>query len=105
VVRAVALRDECLSKGRQFASNLHGILSQIEGLDPPPEAAPLQTRFLVAARTPVATVDDAVAELEAGTLECGAALNSRIYGLESTERAEAALDELSSLGYAPVAAE
>jgi hypothetical protein len=92
--------DECSSMGRQFGSDLHAVVSQVDALEPPPDAEPIQARFLVAARESVATVDDAVDDLEAGTLECGRDLNRRIYGLESTARAEQAIEELAAKGYA-----
>jgi hypothetical protein len=44
-------------------------------------------------------VDRAADDADAGTLHCGMAMNRRIYGLASTQRAEDALQELREKGY------
>jgi hypothetical protein len=44
-------------------------------------------------------VDKAVRDVETGKVSCGRPMNSRIYGLPSTQRAVDVLDELKPEGY------
>jgi hypothetical protein len=95
----VAPHAGCAAEARRFAETLHEIVADVEALEPPAEVESLHERFLSAAKESVDQVDEAVAEVEAGTLTCGQPLNRRIYGLPSTERAQAVITELVEKGY------
>jgi hypothetical protein len=55
--------------------------------------------FVSAAKESVRAVDIAVRDVETGKVSCGRPMNSRIYGLPSTQRAVDVLDELKPEGY------
>jgi hypothetical protein len=74
--------------------NLHNIVVAVASLRPPRAIQSLQDRFLSAARQTVEEVDDAVKNVQAGTLSCGMPMSRRIYGLPSTLRTQKVLDEL-----------
>ena len=92
-------RATCAAKARRFHAALEQIVAQVERLKAPQEIAALQARFVREARVSVALVGRAAADVAAGRLACGQPLNRRIYGLPSTERAEAVLEELQRRGY------
>jgi len=92
-------QEQCAERARRFHIALAGIVSDVEALTPPEDVAALQERFLVAARESVDEVGRVVERVEAGELRCGDELNSALYGLPSTERANAVLPELESKGY------
>jgi hypothetical protein len=75
------------------------LVDRVEGLSPPEEVAQLQRQFVDDARESIWTVGEAADEVGAGTLHCGRSMNRRIYGLPSTERAEAVLGEYAKRGY------
>ena len=62
-------------------------------------AGSLQHRFVSAAKESVRAVDIAVRDVETGKVSCDRPMNSRIYGLPSTQRAVDVLDELKPEGY------
>jgi hypothetical protein len=99
VVEPGAPQTICLERARQFDRALHNIVLEVDSLQPPESVQSLQDRFVSEARKSVAAVDDAVEDVDAGTLTCGMPMNRRIYGLPSTERAEAVLIELGKRGY------
>jgi hypothetical protein len=92
-------KKTCLARTREFDRNLHNIVVAVASLRPPRAIQSLQDRFLSAARQTVEEVDDAVKNVQAGTLTCGTPMNRRIYGLPSTLRAQKVLDELGKRGY------
>jgi hypothetical protein len=94
-------RKECGTKTSRFHGVLKEIVDRVEALRPPSEVADLQMRFLAAARISVDEVGEAAADVRRGRLSCGRPLNLRIYGLPSTDRAEAVLSEYRERGYFP----
>ncbi len=92
-------QEQCAEKARRFHAALAGIVSDVEALMPPAGVAVLQERFLVAARESVDEVGRVVERVEEGELRCGDELNSALYGLPSTDRANAVLSELESKGF------
>jgi hypothetical protein len=93
--------EECATKTARFHGVLKKIVDRVEALRPPSDVAGLQTRFLAAARMSVDEVGEAAADVSGGRLSCGQPLNQRIYGLPSTDRAEAVLSEYRDRGYFP----
>lgn len=91
----------CADSARKFAGILHDIVDSVAALTPPKDVEELQSRFLKEAQVSVAVVDEAARDVEAGRLSCGRDMNARIYGLPSTDQAEAVLNELSEKGYLP----
>lgn len=91
----------CAESTHEFAGMLHDVVDSVTTLTPPADVEGLQKRFLDEARVSVAVVDQAVRDVETGQLSCGRDMNARIYGLPSTDRAEAVLEELSAKGYLP----
>ena len=92
-------RKGCLAHAREFDRNLHNIVDDVASLSPPRAVQSLQDKFVSAARETIGEVDDAVEDVESGTLGCGMAMNRRIYGLPSTQRAQEVLAELRKRGY------
>jgi hypothetical protein len=92
-------KEICVARARGFASNLHTIVDEFASLRPPRPIQSLQDRFVSAARESVNEVDDAVKDVQAGTLSCGMPMNRRIYGLPSTLRAQQTLQEFGKKGY------
>jgi hypothetical protein len=92
-------KSECAAKSKEFAASLHDIVSAVEKLTPPADVEELQDQFLDQARISVAAVDQAARDAEAGSLHCGEDMNRRIYGLPSTEKAEAVISQLEHKGY------
>jgi hypothetical protein len=92
---------ECATKTSRFHGVLKEIVDRVEAVRPPSEVADLQTRFIAAARISVDEVDQAAADVRRGRLSCGRPLNLRIYGLPSTDRAQAVLREYRERGYFP----
>jgi len=99
IVTGLIPPDECKVKATRFHETLEEIVAEIERLRPPQEVADLQRDFLVTARESVADVGRAVEDVQEGDLSCGFDLNKRIYGLPSTDRAEAIVSEYHELGY------
>lgn len=89
----------CRVRTTELHDALGKIVGRVEGLRPPAEVAPLQRRFVAAARDSVRAVGRAAGDVDAGKLHCGRPLNRRIYGLRSTARAQAVLRELAGRGY------
>ncbi|MBA2323897.1 MAG: hypothetical protein H0V92_07795 [Pseudonocardiales bacterium] len=89
----------CADKVDQLHKRLRSILVQVEDLHPPADAAGSQRDFLAAAQESVRLVGVAAEDIAHEQLSCGRPLNSRIYGMPSTARAEAALAKLKGLGY------
>jgi hypothetical protein len=94
-------REECATKTARFHTVLKEIVDRVEALRPPLEVVGLQARFLAAARKSVDEVGEAAADVQRGLLSCAQPLNRRIYGLPSTDRAEAVLSEYRTRGYFP----
>jgi hypothetical protein len=94
-------RAVCASKTAHFHRVLQEILDRVERLRPPAEVAALQARFLLAAQRSVNAVGEAVSDIRLGRLPCGQPLNRRIYGLPSTDHAEAVLQDFQAQGYFP----
>jgi hypothetical protein len=92
-------KETCLARARDFDENLHNIVDEFAALRPPRPVQSLQERFLSAARESIESVDDAVGDVENGSLSCGMPMNRRIYGLPSTERAQQMLQEFRAKGY------
>jgi hypothetical protein len=92
-------RRECSAQAHRFHDDLDAIVEDVASLRPPAGVQDLQDRFVVAARESVAAVQRAAADAEAGRLRCGTAMNKRIYGLPSTQRAEEVLLALARRGY------
>jgi len=90
---------QCTEKVRSFHGHLRSIVSEVEQLRPPADAVEGQRDFLAGAAESVRLVGVAADDVDTGTLTCGRELNKRIYGLASTERAEAALSKLEKSGY------
>jgi hypothetical protein len=89
----------CATKARDFHAALDSIVADVEALEPPREVASLQQRFVDAAQDAVDAVDRAARDADTGTLRCGPAMNKRIYGMESTQRADDVVQELREKGY------
>jgi hypothetical protein len=92
-------KGTCLARARDFDKNLHNIVDEFALLRPPSPVQSLQDRFVSAARQSVEAVDDAVRDVQDGSLSCGPPMNRRIYGLPSTLRAEQVLQEFREKGY------
>jgi hypothetical protein len=92
-------KETCLARARDFDRNLHDIVDKFAALRPPGPVQSLQNRFVSAARRSIETVDDAVRDVQHGSLECGLPMNRRVYGLSSTMRAEQVLQEFRKKGY------
>jgi hypothetical protein len=90
---------ECGRKTAQLRDELQRIVDDVDALDPPADAAELQRRFVANARVSVASVGRAADAAARGDVHCGGEMNRRIYGLPSTERAQAAITELEQRGY------
>jgi hypothetical protein len=90
---------ECGEKTRQFQRELQKIVDEVDRLDPPDDVAGIQARFLDAARESVESVGVTAEDAANGSVRCGFAINKRIYGLASTERARLAAEELEQHGY------
>jgi hypothetical protein len=89
----------CRERARDFHDALDRIVDAVDQLNPPADMVALQRQFVAAARQSVRTVGQEVDAVRAGKLRCGSAMNRRIYGLASTERAEAVLREYARHGY------
>jgi len=89
----------CSKSAREFAESIHEIVNGIAALRPPRKIEALQSRFLKEARVSVAKVDEAARDAEVGRLTCGRDMNTRIYGLPSTLRAEATIALIEKEGY------
>ena len=92
-------RSECAALAREFHEELEAILGRIEELRPPEEIDELHARFVGSARTSVERVGELADEVEDGETSCGQDYNRKAYGLPSTRRAEAVLEELERRGY------
>jgi hypothetical protein len=92
-------RASCAARTRDFQRVLDTIVDSVEALAAPTAVAPLQRKFVAAARESIETVGHAADDVAAGKLRCGSAMNRRIYGLASTRRAEAVLREYAQRGY------
>lgn len=92
-------REQCSERVRAFHEHLRSIIRRVEELRPPPDADDGQREFLDAAQESVRLVGVAADDVGKGELKCGMPLNSRIYGMPSTERAQAALSKLEKRGY------
>jgi hypothetical protein len=92
-------KDACHERARDFHEALDRMITAVAQLEPPAEMATLQRQFVAAARQSVRTVGQAADDVGAGKLRCGSAMNRRIYGLASTQRAEAVLREYAKHGY------
>jgi len=99
VVDPALPRPRCGSTMRTFEQRLDSIVDDVERLKPPQEAQELQDEFVDAARDSVAAVRAAGKDVEAGRLSCGRPMNDRIYGLDSSQRAERVIMELGRKGY------
>ena len=89
----------CSKSAREFAESIHAILDSVAALKPPRNIEALQTRFLKDARVSAEKIDEATRDAEAGRLACGRDMNSRIYGLPSTSRAQATVALIEGKGY------
>jgi hypothetical protein len=74
-------------------------VDEIDEVRPPEEVDEIHDRLVAAARETVDALDELADDVDAGNVDCGMDWNRRAYGLESTERAEAALAELQERGY------
>jgi hypothetical protein len=92
-------KESCVARARDFDRNLHNIIDEFASLRPPRAVQSLQERFVSAARQSLEVVDDAVRDVQDGSLRCGMTMNRRIYGLPSTLRAEQVLQEFGQKGY------
>lgn len=92
-------KEDCAGKTHALHDHLDAIVRHVEGLRPPPEAEHAQRAFLEAAQESVRLVGVAADDVESGKLTCGEPMNSRIYGMASTKRAEQAIEELAKLDY------
>jgi hypothetical protein len=90
---------ECGRMTAQLHDELERIVDEVDALDAPADAADLQRRFLANARVSVASIGRTAEAVARGEVHCGGEVNRRIYGLPSTERAEAAVTELEQRGY------
>jgi hypothetical protein len=99
VVEPGLSRNPCATQARRFHDDLDAIVDEVASLEPPTDVQELQDRFVAAARRSVGAVGRAAGDAEAGRLRCGTAMNERIYGLPSTQRAEEVLQELARKGY------
>ena len=92
-------KEACIARASDFGQNLHNIIDEFASLRPPRPVQSLHDRFVSAARQSIDTVDDAVRDVQDGSLRCGMPMNRRIYGLASTARAEQVLQEFRQKGY------
>jgi hypothetical protein len=99
VVEPPQQRGSCLARTRELEQVLDRLVDRLEGLGPPEEIAQLQGQLVDASRESIRSVGEAAEEVSAGRLQCGRPMNRRIYGLPSTERAQAVLDEYAKRGY------
>jgi hypothetical protein len=90
---------QCTEKVRAFYNSIDSIVRQVEALHPPQDAIEGQREFLDAAEESVRLVGVAADDVGKGALKCGRPLNSRIYGMPSTARAESAISRLEQSGY------
>jgi hypothetical protein len=99
VIEPGLAKESCVARARDFDKNLHSIIDEFASLRPPRAVQSLQERFVSAARQSLEVVDDAVRDVQDGSLSCGMPMNRRIYGLPSTVRAEQVLQEFGEKGY------
>lgn len=92
-------RSACETRARALHERLERIISRVERLDPPADAATAQKDFLTAGRQSVDRIGDLADEVARGEVSCGRPYNERAYGLASTDRARRAVDELVRHGY------
>jgi hypothetical protein len=91
--------DQCPDYARRFKAELDRIVDEADALVPPAHVADLHERFVFAAREAVAAVQEPLASVEAGELQCGRAVYDLIVGLPSTARAERLLWMIEEQGY------
>ncbi len=89
---------QCKAGARQFSDDVAATIAQAEKLNPPANVAQLQQRFIAAATTSSEAIAQAADDVESGDLKCGEPWNHRVYGLESTDRAVAALAGMAAQG-------
>lgn len=90
---------DCAARLRDLQEEIDGLLGQLDDLNPPAEVAAYQQKLLGAAGQTVDQIGVATDEAEAGEIACGPAMNQRIYGLQSTVDAEAAINLIEQQGY------
>jgi hypothetical protein len=91
--------SECVAGTRRFRGEIERLVDEIDEVRPPEEVDEIHDRLVAAARETVDALDELADDVDAGNVDCGMDWNRRAYGLESTERAEAALAELQERGY------
>lgn len=90
---------ECAARTRDLQAEIDGLLGQVDDLNPPVEVVAYQEKLLDAAGQTVDQIGAAAEEAEAGQIACGPAMNQRIYALQSTVEAEAAINLIEQQGY------
>jgi hypothetical protein len=86
--------DRCASLIRSFHNEVVGVVDEVAALRPPSGVSAVHQRMVGAARESVARVGEIADAVDAGEVACGNEINHLLYGMPSTERAQAALDEL-----------
>lgn len=92
-------QSECADDARMLHSDLQTIVDEVDALRAPSDVQALQDRFVAAGQETVDTVGGLADEIGKGDLVCGEPFNRRAYGLPSTTRAEAVIEELGRRGY------
>jgi hypothetical protein len=90
---------ECAAEARELHGEIERMVDEAAGLTPPDDVAALHEEFVAEARISADAVGEAAESAENGDLGCGDEMNSVIYGLPSTERAERALMQIQDKGY------
>jgi hypothetical protein len=88
-------RQACATRARAF----HERLERVDGLNPPEDAEGPPKEFLAAAYESVDRIGQLADAVDRGALACGMDFNRGAYGLESTKRAQRAIEELETRGY------
>lgn len=94
-------RRQCAATARRFHGVLQDVVDTVDSMRPPAEIEALHEEFLAYARRSVTQVRRAATDVEEGTLQCGREYNGRVYGLQSTERAQDVIARLQEMGYLP----
>ncbi len=89
---------QCTAGARQFSDDVARVIDQAGRLSPPADVAQLQDQFVDAATTSSDAIAQAAADVESGDLKCGQPWNRRVYGLQSTNQAVAALAGMAARG-------
>src|SRR3954451_14182485 len=99
LVEGTLTQPDCAAKLADFQGQVGDLVERVAALHPPADAAAAQAAFVTAARQSVAQVGVIGAQVAAGTLACGEALNAQLTAIPSNAQASAAIASLQASGY------